>query len=307
MKKTTLTVMAAGIGSRFGKGIKQLEPVGPEGQIIMDYSIHDALEAGFNKVVFIIRRDLEKDFREIIGNRIEKITEVAYAFQELDDLPAGFSCPPGRTKPWGTGQAIMACEQVIREPFMVINADDYYGKEPFFKLYQYLNAEHDLPEGVQPICMAGYRLGNTLSENGGVTRGVCRVDAQNHLTGITETYNIIKTPGGAAVVTDGKEEAIDAATPVSMNMWGLQAEFLPLLRDRFAAFLSGLEKDDIKAEFLLPGVIDDLLQSGKACVDVLDTSESWFGVTYQEDKEPVKQAFRELIRNGVYSEGLWDA
>lgn len=191
MKKTALVIMAAGIGSRFGKGIKQLEPVGPNGEIIMDYSIHDALEAGFNKVVFIIRKDLEKDFKEVIGNRISKITEVEYAFQELDDLPAGFAKPEGRTKPWGTGQAVLACKGLVKEPFAVINADDYYGKDPFVKLHDYLVQEHDVDE-VMPISMAGFVLGNTLSDNGGVTRGVCVVDENGNLTGVNETKNIVR-------------------------------------------------------------------------------------------------------------------
>ena len=304
MGKTTLAVMAAGIGSRFGKGIKQLEPVGPNGQIILDYSVHDALEAGFNKVVFIIRKDLEKDFREVIGKRMEKLTEVEYAFQELDDLPEGFTCPPDRKKPWGTGQAILACSGVINEPFLVINADDYYGKEPYGKLHDYLSKDHNAPDGVEPICMAGFRLGSTLSDHGGVTRGVCRLDGQGRLAGITETFNIVKTAGGAAVVTDGKETPISVDVPVSMNMWGLQASFLPLLKEGFGRFLAGLEKNDIKSEYLLPGFIDELLQSGRAFVDVLDTKESWFGVTYQEDKEYVKKAFLELTEKGVYPADL---
>ena len=300
MGKTTLAIMAAGIGSRFGKGIKQLEPVGPNGQIILDYSIHDALEAGFDKVVFIIRRDLEKAFREIIGKRVEALTEVAYAFQELDDLPAGFVCPPERKKPWGTGQAVMACRDVIHEPFMVINADDYYGKEPYGKLHDYLSRKQEAEDGVQAICMAGFRLGSTLSDHGGVTRGVCRLDERGRLAGITETFNIIKTADGAAVDTDGVLTPISLDVPVSMNMWGLQASFLPLLEEGFVEFLSGLDKEDIKSEYLLPGFIDELLQSGRAFVDVLDTKESWFGVTYQEDKEYVKQSFLDLTAKGVY-------
>ena len=186
MRKTTLVVMAAGIGSRFGGGIKQLEPVGPSGEIIMDYSIHDALEAGFNKVVFIIRKDLEKDFREIIGNRMEKLVETAYAFQEIDDLPAGFTKPADRTKPWGTGQAILSCKDLVNEPFAVINADDYYGKEAFVKVHDYLVEEHPASDKLD-FCMAGFLLENTLSENGGVTRGICSVNEQGHLTKVTET------------------------------------------------------------------------------------------------------------------------
>ena len=255
-------------------------------------------------MVFIIRRDLEKDFREIIGKRIEKLTEVAYAFQELDDLPEGFTCPSERKKPWGTGQAVMACSNVIHEPFMVINADDYYGKEPYFKLHEYLCRPHDAKDGVEPICMAGFRLGSTLSDHGGVTRGVCRLDDQGRLAGITETFNIIKTADGAAVVTDGKEVPIPVDVPVSMNMWGLQASFLPLLKEGFVRFLRGLDKEDIKSEYLLPGFIDELLQSGRAYVDVLDTKESWFGVTYQEDKTYVKQAFMDLTERGIYPADL---
>ena len=306
MKKTALVIMAAGIGSRFGKGIKQLEPVGPGGEIIMDYSVHDALEAGFNKVVFIIRKDLEKDFKEIIGKRMEQRTEVVYAFQELDDLPAGFVKPEGRTKPWGTGQAILSCRGLVQEPFAEINADDYYGKEPFVKLHDYLVQEHPVENGVQPICMAGFRLGNTLSDNGGVTRGVCVMDEQNHLVGIRETSNIVKTADGAAVKSDQGLTPLDADSVVSMNMWGLQPEFIDLLEKGFTDFLAAIEPGDLKKEYLLPIFIDGLLQSGCAQVQVLKTNESWFGVTYQEDKETVVQAFRQLIAAGVYSPKLYD-
>lgn len=300
MKKTTLAIMAAGIGSRFGKGIKQLEPVGPNGQIIMDYSIHDALAAGFNKVVFIIRKDLEKDFREAIGKKIEAITDVHYAFQELDDLPSGFRCPPERTKPWGTGQAILATRNVIHEPFGVINADDYYGKDSFRILYNYLSSENVGASGIEPICMVSFRLGNTLSENGGVTRGICHLDDGGRLTGITETFNIVRTPDGAAVETESGLEPVDVATPVSMNMWGLQHSFIKKLEEGFEEFLAGTGEDDLKKEYLLPAVIDELLRSGRAVVDVLRTDETWFGVTYQEDKDSVKEAFRRLTEQGVY-------
>ena len=305
MKKTTLVVMAAGIGSRFGKGIKQLEPVGPGGEIIMDYSVHDALEAGFQKVVFIIRKDLEKDFREIIGKRMEKKTEVVYAFQELDDLPTGFVKPEGRTKPWGTGQAILSCRGLVKEPFAVINADDYYGKEPYVKLQEYLTAVHPAENSVQDICMAGFRLGNTLSDNGGVTRGICIMDRENRLTGIRETSNIIRTADGAAVSDESGLTPLDVNARVSMNMWGLQPEFIDLLADGFVEFLSGLEQGELKKEFLLPVFIDELLQAGKARVQVLDTRETWFGVTYQEDKEAVVQAIRKLVETGVYKKDLY--
>ena len=304
MGKTTLAVMAAGIGSRFGKGIKQLEPVGPSGQIIIDYSIRDAVEAGFDRVVFIIRKDLDKDFREIIGDRIAKKVEVAYAYQEGDDLPAGFTKPAARTKPWGTGQAILATRGIIREPFAVINADDYYGKEPYRLLYQYLNEPHTSKDGVEQICMAGFRLGNTLSENGGVTRGICDMDAEGRLIGIRETSNIIKTPEGAAIVTDEGQIPVDPASHVSMNMWGLQASFIDLLEDGFIEFLRSVPEGDIKKEFLLPVFIDQLMKSGKATVDVLDTKETWFGVTYQEDKDAVKAAIRALTDQGLYPESF---
>ena len=216
MRKTTLVVMAAGIGSRFGGGIKQLEPVGPSGEIIMDYSIHDALEAGFNKVVFIIRKDLEKDFREIIGNRMEKLVETAYAFQEIDDLPAGFTKPADRTKPWGTGQAILSCKDLVKEPFAVINADDYYGKEAFVKVHDYLVEEHPASDKLD-FCMAGFLLENTLSENGGVTRGICSVNEQGHLTKVTETKNIEKTAEGASVLEAEKKNKEFVKTELSVQ------------------------------------------------------------------------------------------
>ena len=304
MKKTALVIMAAGIGSRFGKGIKQLAPVGPNGEIIMDYSIHDALEAGFNKVVFIIRKDLEEEFRRVIGERIEKITEVAYAFQSLDDLPEGFEKPADRTKPWGTGQAVLAAKAVLDEPFMVINADDYYGKEAYVKVHDYLVQEQP-EDGILHICMAGFRLGNTLSDNGSVTRGVCHIE-DGKLVGVTETHNIFKTADGAETRNDdGTAEALDTKSLVSMNMWGLTPAFMDTLYDGFVEFLQNVKAGDIKAEYLLPVMIDALIQKGTAQVDVLETKDTWFGVTYQEDKEVVIKAFKELTEAGVYPNGLY--
>lgn len=304
MKKTALVVMAAGIGSRFGGGIKQLEPVGPSGEIIMDYSVHDALEAGFNKVVFIIRKDLEKDFKEIIGNRMEKLTEVEYAFQEVDNLPEGFTKPEGRTKPWGTGQAVLSCKGIINEPFVVINADDYYGKEAFVKVHDFLVQEHP-DDGKLKFCMAGFILGNTLSDNGAVTRGVCKVE-DGFLTGVVETSGIVKTADGAAAPdAEGNLVAMDAKGHVSMNMWGLTPEFLDTLDAGFKEFLSQLKPGDIKAEYLLPGIVDSMIQSGKATVEVLETRDKWFGVTYKEDKQSVVDAFKDLIAKGVYKEKLF--
>nr|WP_297884151.1 sugar phosphate nucleotidyltransferase [uncultured Blautia sp.] len=304
MKKTALVIMAAGIGSRFGKGIKQLAPVGPNGEIIMDYSIHDALEAGFNKVVFIIRKDIEEEFRSVIGNKIEKITEVEYAFQALEDLPQGFEKPEDRTKPWGTGQAVLAAKKVLSEPFMVINADDYYGKEAYVKVHDYLI--QDQPEdGVLHICMAGFRLGNTLSDNGSVTRGICHIE-NGALVGVTETHDIYKTESGAETRSDdGKATALDVNNLVSMNMWGLTPAFMDVLEKGFVEFLTDIQPGDIKKEYLLPEMIDRLIKSGKAKVDVLDTKDTWFGVTYQEDKASVTAAFEKLVKDGVYPENLY--
>ena len=303
MKKTALVIMAAGIGSRFGKGIKQLAPVGPNGEIIMDYSIHDALEAGFNKVVFIIRKDLEEEFRHVIGERIEKITEVEYAFQALEDLPAGFEKPADRTKPWGTGQAVLAAKAVLDEPFMVINADDYYGKEAYVKVHEYLVQEQP-DDGVLHICMAGFRLGNTLSDNGSVTRGVCHIE-NGALVGVTETHNIFKTAEGAEAREDDKVEKLDVKSLVSMNMWGLTPAFMDTLEEGFVDFLQNVEEGDIKKEYLLPEMIDRLIKDGKAKVDVLETKDTWFGVTYQEDKAAVTEAFAKLVKDGVYPENLY--
>ncbi|WP_044296673.1 nucleotidyltransferase family protein [Robinsoniella peoriensis] len=304
MKDTTLVIMAAGIGSRFGGGIKQLEPVGPAGEIIMDYSIHDALEAGFNKIVFIIRKDLEKDFKEIIGRRIEKIADVSYAFQELDDLPEGFTKPADRTKPWGTGQAILCCKGLLNDPFIVINADDYYGKEAFVKIHDYLENWAPVP-GKFNFCMAGFILGNTLSDNGGVTRGVCNIDQNYHLVDVDETSDIIKTKEGAAIcLEDGTQKPIDAKSYVSMNMWGFTPDLLDELETGFAEFLSGIKEGDLKKEYLLPIIVDQMIKSGKAQVTLLETNDKWFGVTYKEDKDTVVASFRKLIADGVYSNPL---
>ena len=306
MKKTALVIMAAGLGSRFGKGIKQLAKVGPSGEIIMEYSIHDALEAGFNKVVFIIRKDIEKEFKEIIGDKIEKVAEVAYVYQDLNDLPEGFTCPEDRTKPWGTGQAVLAAKKAVQEPFLVINADDYYGKEAFGKIHDYLVEEKEAGEKMD-ICMAGFILENTLSDNGGVTRGVCALNPDRKLVGITETYNIQKTEEGPAAVDEetGEKNYLDAQTLVSMNMWGFQLEFMEVLEKGFAEFLAGVQPGDIKKEYLLPGVVDQMIKEGKAEVSVLKTHDTWFGVTYQEDKEIVMKSFKELEEKGVYTNPLF--
>ena len=306
MKNTTLVVMAAGLGSRFGGGIKQLEPVGPNGEIIMDYSIHDALEAGFNKVVFIIRKDLEQDFKRIIGERIEQVAPVVYAYQELADLPEGYQVPEGRKKPWGTGQAVLSVRGIVKEPFVVINADDYYGKEAFRSIHAYMTETMDTESDVYDMCMAGFILSNTLSENGGVTRGVCSVDADGYLTKVTETYDIYRTADGVhAADQAGNPVTASAGQHVSMNMFGLPAAFVKELENGFPKFLAGIGEGDIKAEYLLPALIDSCIQSGRARVRVLETRDKWFGVTYKEDKPSVVTAIHALVDAGAYPEKLF--
>ena len=305
MKKTALVIMAAGIGSRFGGGIKQLAKLGPGGEIIIDYSIHDALKAGFNKIVFIIRKDIEKDFREVIGDRIEKIAEVSYAFQDLNDLPEGFTCPEGRKKPWGTGQAILAARDMIDCPFAVINADDFYGAEGFRIIHEYLVNEMDEERKPLDLCMAGYVLGNTLSENGAVTRGVCVKNEKNELVSIRETFDIIKKDGKVIGKTfEGEDVALTEADIASMNMWGLTPSFVKELGDRFPAFLESAA-GNLKAEYLLPEVVGSLVKEGNASVRVLETKDRWFGVTYAEDKEYVMNSLRALHDQGVYEEPLF--
>ncbi|TAH66028.1 MAG: nucleotidyltransferase [Anaerolineaceae bacterium] len=297
MSYTTLVIMAAGMGSRYG-GIKQLEAVGPNGEIIMDYSIYDAICAGFNKVVIIIRKDLEKDFREIIGNRIEQQIKVEYVFQEPDVLPSGFHPQAGRTKPWGTGHAVLCCKDVVHEPFAVINADDYYGKEAFQLIYNFLNSDEQNP---QLYCMAGFILGNTLSENGTVTRGVCESDKDGWLINIIETSGIIQENDHAkAIDADGNDIEIDLNSVASMNMWGFKPSLFDELEKGFKEFLSNLSSDDIKKEYLLPDVVGDLVSSNKAKVKVLKTSDRWFGVTYKEDKASVIASIKKLIDSGAY-------
>lgn len=295
---TTLLIMAAGIGSRFGTGIKQLEPVDDSGHIIMDYSIHDAIEAGFNHVVFIIRRDIEQEFREVIGDRIASIcaahdVTVDYAFQDINDIPG--TLPEGRTKPWGTGQAVLAAKEVIKTPFIVINADDYYGKEGFQAVHEYLvNGGRS--------CMAGFVLKNTLSDNGGVTRGICKMDEQNNLTEVVETKNIVKTASGAEA--DGV--AVDVDSLVSMNMWGLTPDFLTTLEEDFREFFDKeVPGNPLKAEYLIPIFIGEQLKQGKMSVKVLKTDDTWYGMTYHEDVAAVKDSFKEMLEKGVYRTELF--
>ena len=293
--KTTLIIMAAGIGSRFGGGIKQLAKMGPNGEIIMDYSIYDAKEAGFDKVVFIIRKDIEEEFKEVIGNRIQNYMDVEYVFQDINDLPKGFTCPEGRTKPWGTGQAVLAAKDVIKTPFIVINADDYYGKEGFKAVHEYL-------VNGGKSCMAGFVLKNTLSDNGGVTRGICKMDENGNLTEVVETKNIVKTADGAEA--DGV--VVDVNSLVSMNMWGLTPDFLDVLENGFKEFFEKeVPSNPQKAEYLIPIFIGELLEQGKMSVKVLKTNDTWYGMTYHEDVAAVKDSFKKMLEKGVYKADLF--
>lgn len=297
----TLVVLAAGIGSRYGGGVKQLETIGPDGEILMDYSIHDAIAAGFSKVVFIISRKIEQDFYEVIGRRMEERFRAlgvkwAYAFQELVELPEG------RTKPWGTGQAVLSCKGIVNEPFAVINADDYYGREAFQKAHAFLTAWK--PTEPEEYGMIGYVLKNTLSDVGGVTRGICTTDETGVLVGIEETRNIVKTDGGAAAKTENGLRPLDMESLVSMNFWMLSPLFIQRLEEGFPRFRAEM-KDPVKDEYLLPVIVDGLLQDGRARVSVLPTEDSWFGVTYKEDKAVVVEAFRELYAKGIYRQPLY--
>ena len=297
----TLVIMAAGMGSRFG-GIKQLEPVGPSGEIIMDYSVYAAKKAGFTKVVFIIRRDIEEAFKEAIGNRMAKEIEVEYVFQDMEALPEGYEVPTGRTKPWGTGQAILSIKGTVNEPFAVINADDYYGEEGFKKICDFLKDAKSTADKYN-ICMVGFELGNTLSDNGAVTRGVCEVNEENKLVDICETSGIEKVDG--VIKSDIEGQGLQDTTPVSMNMWGFTPEFLNELEGRFASFLDQIEGNELKAEYLLPTIVGDLIEEGKADVTVLSSSDKWFGVTYKEDKQVVVDSFAKLVEEGVYPKKLF--
>lgn len=301
--KTALLIMAAGIGSRYGGGIKQLATVDSHDHIIMDYSVHDAIAAGFNKIIFVIRKDIEADFRQIIGDRIEKVcrahgVEVCYAFQSLDEIPKGTQRPEGRTKPWGTGQAVLAARNLIREPFAILNADDFYGKEAFVKIHDFLVSHAQENQ----FCMAGFVLKNTLSDFGAVTRGICEVNEAGYLTNVAETPGIIKTAEGAVA----GEKALDVNALVSMNMWGLTPGFMKTLEAGFEAFFqTKVAENPLKAEFLIPIFIGQLLREGKISVKVLETKDKWFGVTYQQDREQVVNSIHELIEQGIYREDLY--
>lgn len=302
---STLVFLAAGFGTRFGGGAKQIEPVGPNGEVLMDYAVYDALRAGFDRVVFIIRRDIEKEFRGGIGRRVEKKCDVEYVFQELSDLPAPFSVPEGRQKPWGTGQALLACRNVLRGPFCVLNADDYYGAEAFARIHDCIAGGMRGDAGME-LCMAGYVLGNTLSDNGGVTRGLCRVNGEGMLESICETRGIVKRDGAPWVQEGDALRPLDANQSVSMNIWGLPVEFIDYLAEGFSAFLGklGKEGDALSAEYLLPNAVEAMIRSGRGRVRVLPTQDRWFGMTYAQDRRLAQEKIRELIAGGCYPERL---
>lgn len=293
MTKPTLVLLAAGMGSRYG-GLKQVDPVGPSGETLLDYSIYDALRSGFGKVVFIIRHDIEQQFREVVGKRFEGRAPVEYAFQELNDLPTGFSVPEGRTKPWGTTQAVLAAENVVREPFAVLNADDFYGRESFATL-----AAH-FASGSKDLAMVGFQLKNTLSEHGTVARGICGVGPDGYLTSVEEFTKIEKTTTGAR---EG-DHIFTGDELVSMNFWGFQPGVFGDMRASFTAFLkrSGTEQ---KSECYIPATVNDLMVGGQARVRMLSSQSPWFGVTYKEDKPRVVESIERLVREGVYPAKLW--
>ncbi len=314
----TLVIMAAGIGTRYGGGVKQLEKMGANGEIIMEYSIHDAIMAGFDRVVIILREEIAREFGETVGSRIEKACarrgiDLAYAIQRREDLPGGRVCPEGRTKPWGTGQAVLSCRHLISGPFVVINADDYYGRHCYENMIRFLHESGGKQEGGKrplELCMAGFILSNTLSDHGAVTRGLCRVDGNGYLEDIRETRNIEKrmTPEGRVYAeTDG--EWLSPDREVSMNMWGLPVEFMDILETEFGKFLDAQEargeEKKLTEEFLLPVLIGRLIIEQKVRVKVIRTDDRWFGVTYREDAELVRNALRKLIGQGVYSEDLY--
>ena len=307
MKKPALVVMAAGMGSRYG-GLKQIDPVDKEGDIIIDFSIYDALQAGFEKIVFIIKKENEADFPAAIGDRMSKHAEVVFVFQDLHNLPEGYQVPEGRVKPWGTGHAIMSCIDVIDGPFAVINADDYYGRHAFQMAYDFLTKNQD-QDGVYQYMMVGYKLENTLTDNGHVARGVCVTDEDGYLKDINERTHIEKKDGGAAYTEDDGATwtALPMDATVSMNMWGFSASILKELKDRFPLFLEkNIEKNPLKCEYFLPFVVDELLGEKKATVKVLKSMDKWYGVTYKEDKPVVMAAVQKMKDEGVYPQKLWE-
>lgn len=305
MNKPVLVILAAGMGSRYG-GLKQIDPVDAQGHKIIDFSIYDAVRAGFGKVVFIIKKENEKDFRECVGDAVSKHIEVEYVYQELTKVPEGFEIPEGRVKPWGTAHAILCCKDKVKEPFAVINADDYYGRSAYEELYKFLTTHED--DEKYRYAMVGYELGNTLTENGSVARGVCVSDENGFLKEITERTKIVKTENAAAFTEDDGQTWTELAldVPVSMNMWAFSPSILNELDAAVESFfVNNVAANPLKAECFLPIEVDKLLKAGKATVEVLHSSDKWFGVTYKEDKPFVMESIAKLKAEGVYPEVLW--
>ncbi len=306
MKRPVLVIMAAGMGSRYG-GLKQIDPVDEQGHLIIDFSIYDAIKAGFQKIVFIIKKEIEQDFKEMIGNRISQYVEVEFVYQQLDNLPKGFTVPENRVKPWGTGHAVLSCLGVVDGPFAVINADDYYGSHAFEEIYHYLSTTED--DELYRYAMVGYILENTLTENGHVARGVCVVSEDGMLAGINERTHIEKRDGKTEYTEDDGAtwHTIPQGSIVSMNMWGFTNSILQELEKNFSAFLeTGLKENPLKCEYFLPGVVNQLLNESRATVRVLKSADKWYGVTYKEDKAEVVAAMKRFKEQGIYPEKLWD-
>ena len=308
MNKPVLVVMAAGMGSRYG-GLKQIDPVGANGQVIIDYSIYDARRAGFETVVFVIKHEIEADFKAAIGERMSKIMDVKYAYQQLDDLPQGYAVPEGRVKPWGTCHAVLAAREVVDGPFAVINADDYYGPEAYQEIYNYLSTHEDTPDTYE-FAMVGYRLGNTVTEHGTVARGICTEDENHYLMKVVERTKIEKVGKDARFTEDDGKTWTDVSgdTIVSMNMWGFTGSFMKEAQARFTAFLDeAMVSNPMKGEYFLPSVVSQLLSEDRARVKVLRSADKWYGVTYQEDKPVVVKAIADKTAQGLYPEQLWEA
>ncbi len=302
---TALVIMAAGMGSRYG-GLKQIDPVGPNGEIIMEYSIYDAIRAGFNKVVFIIKKEIEDTFREVVGKKIEGIIDVEYVYQKVDNLPQGFSVPEGRVKPWGTGHAVLSAKDAVKTPFAVINADDFYGAETYKLLNGFLTNNQD-SNNKYKYCMVGFVIENTLTENGHVARGVCNVDSQGNLIDIHERTKIVKFGDETKYTEDDTNWIkIPEKSIVSMNTWGFNPSILQELEERFPEFLRSNKDNLLKAEYFLPTVVDNLIKEGKADVKVLSTADKWYGVTYQEDKPVVKKSISDMVSEHKYPNRLWE-
>lgn len=303
---TTLVVLAAGIGSRYGQGIKQLAKMDDNGYTIIDYSIYDAIKAGFNKVVFIIRKDIEEDFKEIIGNRIEKIVEVEYAYQDMD-LPKGFESPKDRKKPWGTVDALLSTKNIVKEPFLIINADDYYGKGVFDSLHEFLVTSDKKIDGKLQIAMAGYKLKNTLSDKGAVTRGVSIGNEENKLVDIIETHEIkLEKDGKISSKENLDSDILNLETTVSMNLWASFPEFIDMSEDYFIKYLEKNKENLDSCEYVLPEMIGELIKENKADITILPTNDKWIGITYKEDLVPAQKSFQKMFDQGLYPDNIWE-